>query len=195
MGSVIFGVVLLVIGLIALLASRRARSVAVPVTTAAKRKQGEDGATSVTVPMRGGLRWIGAALCVLAVVVVVASCLVKVGTKDVGVVTSFGRPTGRDLNAGIHLKAPWHKVTVLDAAIQPDEFDGDQCIKVRIGDGSTACASLTIQWQIAPEEASTLFQNYRSNDVNATIRKSLVVTPAQGVGQLSAARLQPAHQR
>jgi len=67
-------------------------------------------------------------------------------------------------------------VTVLDAAIQPDEFDGDACIKVRIGDGSTACASLTIQWQIAPEEASTLFQNYRSNDVNETIRKSLVVT-------------------
>jgi regulator of protease activity HflC (stomatin/prohibitin superfamily) len=119
---------------------------------------------------------IGVALVTLALVAVVSSLYTRVGTKDVGVVTAFGRPTGRDLPNGLHLKKPWEKVTTLDAAIQPDEFTGDDCIEVRIADSSTACASLTIRWHIAESEASTLFQNYRSNNVNETIRHSLVVT-------------------
>ncbi|WP_017934663.1 SPFH domain-containing protein [Nocardioides sp. Iso805N] len=143
----------------------------------AKRSGGRPAA-----PLRTG-RVIGiglAAIVVLAVVWVVADCVTTVGTKDVGVVTSFGKPTGRDLSNGVHLKAPWQKVTEMDAAIQPDEFAGNSCIQVRIGDSSTACADLTIRWHIAPDEASTLFQNYRSNDVNQTIRDSLVVTQLKG---------------
>ena len=120
--------------------------------------------------------WLSGLLVLLAVVIVLASLVTTVGTKDVGVVTTFGRPTGRDLSNGIHLKLPWQKVTEMDAAIQPDEFAGRDCIDVRIGDSSTACADLTIRWHIAQNEASSLFQNYRSNDVNATIRSSLVVT-------------------
>lgn len=124
----------------------------------------------------GGPRVIAGLLVVLAVIVLASSFVTRVGTKDVGVVTSFGKPTGRDLPNGIHLKLPWQKVTSMDAAIQPDDFSGKNCIQVRIGDSSTACASLTIRWHIAEDEASTLFQNYRSNDVNATIRTSLVET-------------------
>lgn len=125
----------------------------------------------------GGLgRLAGVALVLLAVVLVASSLVTRVGTKDVGVVTAFGKPTGRDLPNGLHLKKPWEKVTTLDAAIQPDEFTGEDCIEVRIADSSTACASLTIRWHIAEREASTLFQNYRSNNVNETIRHSLVVT-------------------
>ena len=119
---------------------------------------------------------IGVGLVVLALVAAASSLVTRVGTKDVGVVTAFGKPTGRDLPNGLHLKKPWEKVTTLDAAIQPDEFTGEDCIEVRIADSSTACASLTIRWHIAESEASTLFQNYRSNDVNETIRHSLVVT-------------------
>lgn len=145
----------------------------------------------VVVPRLGGLRrsthaggsarpprmlWLSGVLVALALLIVAGSLVTTVGTKDVGVVTTFGRPTGRDLSNGIHLKLPWQKVTQMDAAIQPDEFAGKDCIDVRIGDSSTACADLTIRWHIAPDEASSLFQNYRSNDVNATIRSSLVVT-------------------
>jgi len=118
----------------------------------------------------------GVALVLIALVVAGSSLVTRVGTKDVGVVTAFGKPTGRDLPNGLHLKKPWEQVTTLDAAIQPDEFTGDDCIEVRIADSSTACASLTIRWHIAETEASTLFQNYRSNNVNETIRHSLVVT-------------------
>lgn len=121
--------------------------------------------------------WIvTAGLVGLGVVVAVSSCFVTVGTKEVGVVTTFGRPTGRDLENGLHLKAPWQRVTQMDGAIQPDEYAGNGCIKVRIGDSSTACASVTIRWRIVPGQASVLYQNYRSNDVNETIKKSLVET-------------------
>ncbi|MCA1983543.1 SPFH domain-containing protein [Nocardioides nematodiphilus] len=146
-------------------------------TSAKGRRATADGAA----PRSGRVIGLGlVAIAVLTVIWVVADCVTTVGTKDVGVVTSFGKPTGRDLPNGVHLKAPWQKVTEMDAAIQPDEFAGDHCIQVRIGDSSTACADLTIRWHIAPDEASSLFQNYRSNDVNATIRDSLVVTQLKG---------------
>lgn len=123
------------------------------------------------------LPWVvtGAAVA-LGVALLASSCVTTVGTKDVGVVTTFGRPTGRDLENGLHLKAPWQRVTEMDGAIQPDEYTGDSCIPVRIGDSSTACASITIRWRIVPGEASVLYQNYRSNNVNETIKRSLVET-------------------
>lgn len=122
--------------------------------------------------------WIfGVSLLALAGIFFLASCITTVGTKDIGVVTTYGKPTGRDLSNGLHLKAPWQSVTEMDGAIQSDEFSGkDNCINVRIGDSSTACAEITLRWRITPDEASTLYQNYRSNNVNETIRQSLVVT-------------------
>jgi regulator of protease activity HflC (stomatin/prohibitin superfamily) len=113
---------------------------------------------------------------VLAVLLVVASCITTVGTKDVGVVTTFGRPTGRDLENGLHLKWPWQKVNELDGAINPDSYVGSHCINVRIGDSTTACVEGTIRWRIVPTQASVLYQDYRSDDVNQTIRDSLVKT-------------------
>jgi regulator of protease activity HflC (stomatin/prohibitin superfamily) len=112
----------------------------------------------------------------LVVLLVVGSCLTTVGTKDVGVVTTFGRPTGRDLENGLHLKLPWQKVNELDGAINPDSYVGDACINVRIGDSTTACVEGTIRWRIVPSQASVLYQDYRSDDVNQTIRDSLVKT-------------------
>ena len=113
---------------------------------------------------------------VLAVLLVLSACITTVGTKDVGVVTTFGRPTGRDLENGLHLKLPWQKVNELDGAINPDSYVAGQCINVRIGDSTTACVEGTIRWRIVPQQASVLYQDYRSDDVNQTIRDSLVKT-------------------
>lgn len=153
MGSIVFAVLLLVAALVALVVLGR-----IPGTVGLVRSA------------------VVAGLVLLAALVVAASCVTTVGTKDIGVVTVFGRPTGRDLPNGIHLKAPWQSVTEMDGAIQPDEFTGKDCIQVRIGDSSTACASMTIRWRIVPSEAASLYQNYRSNNVNETIKSSLVVT-------------------
>ncbi len=107
------------------------------------------------------------------------SSLTMVGTKQVGVVTTFNRPTGTMSN-GLHLKAPWQKVTEMDGTIQTDNYVGGgesgKCLDIRIGNGSVACIDTTIRWRIIQEEADVLFQDYRnqSDDVNDAVQDSLV---------------------
>ena len=106
------------------------------------------------------------------------SSLIMVGTKQVGVVTTFNRPTGTMTN-GLHVKAPWQKVTEMDGTIQTDSYVGGgkvTCIDIRIGNGSVACIDTTIRWRIVPDEADVLFQDYRNqkDDVNDAVQESLV---------------------
>lgn len=115
----------------------------------------------------------------MTIIVVIMSCVTMVGTKQVGVVTTFNRPTGA-LTNGLHLKAPWQKITEMDGTIQTDSYvgggDKGQCIDIRIGNGSVACIDTTIRWRIVPNEADVLFQDYRNqkDNVNDAVQNSLV---------------------
>lgn len=107
----------------------------------------------------------------LALLVLLSTAVTFVGTRDIGVVTSFGRPE-RHLDNGIHLKAPWESVSTLDGAIQTDNYTGtSDCTDIRIGNESMACVDNTIRWRIKPEAGDTLFQDYHDMD---KIRDSLV---------------------
>jgi len=122
--------------------------------------------------------WVGigaGAVGAFALLMLLLSSLTLVGTKDIGVVTSFGRPTG-SLSNGIHVKAPWERVTSLDAAVQTDSFtqggkDRYDCVTVRVARQATACVDVSIKWQIRQAAADSLFQNYRGFD---RIRDALV---------------------
>ena len=111
---------------------------------------------------------------VLFLIVGFFSSFVTVPPKDIGVVTSFGRPVGA-LPNGPHFIAPWQQVTIMDGAVQTDTHNkvGDQenCIKVRIAHQIVACANTYIKWQMKESAADSLFQNYRGFD---NIRDSLV---------------------
>lgn len=96
--------------------------------------------------------------------------------KNVGVLTTFGKPAERTLSPGLHFKAPWQKVTELDGTTISDEYRGDRCITVRIGDGSTACISATNRWRLVQEKANITYGDYRSDDVKETVRDALVST-------------------
>jgi regulator of protease activity HflC (stomatin/prohibitin superfamily) len=112
----------------------------------------------------------------VALVALFFSSLTVVGTRRIGVVTSFGRPTD-SLSNGIHFKAPWEKVPELDASIQTDSHAGtgkddkDPCTDIRIGNESTACVDNTIRWRIVEGEGDQLYRDYRGMD---NIRDSLV---------------------
>jgi hypothetical protein len=96
-----------------------------------------------------------------------------VSTKNIGVVTTYGRPSGT-LNNGFHLVAPWQKVTELDGAIQTDSHagkDDSPCTTVRIAHQSTACVDNSIRWRIKQDAADRLFRDYKDF---ANIRESLV---------------------
>lgn len=119
----------------------------------------------------------------LALVVVVFSCTTIVQAKEVGVLTTFGKPSDRTLDPGLHLKAPWQKVTEVDGTIQTDKYVSDKCIYVRIGDGSRACLTLTHRWQIIPERANETYANFRSNDPTESLRDAVVSTQLVSVAQ------------
>lgn len=107
----------------------------------------------------------------LFVLLFILNSFVQVGTKDVGIETTFGRTSGH-LSNGLHLKWPWQNVTSMDAAIQTDSYTGqNDCQTVRIYSQQSACVEVSIRWRIEPDQSDTLFQNYRTFD---NVRDSLV---------------------
>jgi regulator of protease activity HflC (stomatin/prohibitin superfamily) len=122
-------------------------------------------------------RWTGygaAGSALLGILLLAGSCVTQVTTKNVGVVTSFGRPVGA-LGNGLHLKAPWHKVTEFDAAVQTDSHKGKDtgstCTDIRIGNQSVACVDNSVRWRIVQDSADDLYRDYREFD---NVRDSLV---------------------
>ena len=116
-------------------------------------------------------RAVAIVLTILTVLFAGFSMTTMVGTRDIGVVTSFGRPV-KHLDNGLHLKAPWQKVSTLDGAIQTDNFVGKNgCTEIRIGNESTACVDNSIRWRINPAAGDELFKDYHTM---TNIKDSLV---------------------
>lgn len=145
-----------------------------------KREQASNAMYNAQIPRRISLG-IAVFALVLALYTAFASMVAFVPTKDIGVVTTFGAPTGSEPN-GAHFKAPWQDVTLMDGAIQTDTHNkvGNQedCIKVRIAHQIVACANTYVKWQVKESSVDTLFQNYREFD---NIRDSLVTKNLQSV--------------
>ena len=119
----------------------------------------------------------GTIMLIAAFLFLIVSSTTIVGTKKIGVVTTFNKPVGTMPN-GLHLKWPWQKVHELDGAIQTDnhlcaggpEHRGEG-ILVRIGNQSVACLDVTVRWRIRQQHSDALYRDYRSFD---HIRDSLV---------------------
>jgi regulator of protease activity HflC (stomatin/prohibitin superfamily) len=118
-------------------------------------------------------KWVFVGFTALSMLLVGFSSYTIVSTKNVGVVTEFGKPVG-SLDNGFHFIAPWQKVTELDGAIQTDSHAGNDstpCTSVRIAHQSVACVDNSIRWRIQPGAADRLFRDYKDF---ANIRDSLV---------------------
>lgn len=111
-------------------------------------------------------------LAVGAAIMVFAASANVVSTKNVGIVTEFGKPVG-SVGNGFTFQAPWANITEMDAAIQTDKYSktSNDCITVRIAYQATACVDVSIRWRITEKSAPQLFQNYRTFD---HVRDSLV---------------------
>lgn len=122
---------------------------------------------------RRPLKAVSGVLAFLAVIFLIISSVTVVSTKNVGIVTTFGRPS-RSLSNGLHIKAPWQSVTELDAAIQTDAHTKENhntCLTARIAHQAVACVDTTIVWRINERSSDELFKDYRDFD---RIRDSLV---------------------
>lgn len=116
----------------------------------------------------------GAIALIIGAVLLAFSMLVTVSTKNVGIVTSFGKPVGT-VDNGLHVVAPWESVTEFDAAIQTDSHTGTDketpCTTVRIANSSTACVDNSVRWRIKHESADDLYRDYKDFH---NVRDSLV---------------------
>jgi regulator of protease activity HflC (stomatin/prohibitin superfamily) len=138
---------------------------------------------------------IAAVVCtLLGVVILVFSCYDRVDTRNVGIITSFGRPVGVH-EAGIVWHAPWKKVSELSEAIQLQSFEsnsydeaskgqaspnaGGPAINVRLANNSNAFVDLNLNWRIREGAAAKMFQDYGGGNVFDTIRQQLVDRQAQ----------------
>lgn len=96
--------------------------------------------------------------------------LKSVPVKNIGVPQSFGRVGSAVYEPGIHETwTPWLHLTDINETVQTTTFEdsgsdaGSSCnggLSVRIGGQQTACADVTIQWQIRPQAAGALFSDY-----------------------------------
>jgi regulator of protease activity HflC (stomatin/prohibitin superfamily) len=106
----------------------------------------------------------------LTIFVLILGATTIVSARNVGVVTTFGRPSGT-LSNGLHWKAPWQSVTEMDGTIQIDNHTGESATTVRLGNNSTANVENSVRWRIQPAAADELFLDYRQF---ANVRDNLV---------------------
>lgn len=117
-----------------------------------------------------------AVVFILGILCTLISSFNIVSTRNVGIITSFGRPVS-ERGAGVAWVAPWQRVTEMDAAIQLQSFQGNSyddpqsAVKVRLGNNSAAFVESNLNWRIKEDAAGKMFQDYRTFD---NIRQNLV---------------------
>ena len=97
----------------------------------------------------------------LSVAFIVASCISVVPTRNVGIVTSWNKPTGRTTGAGLQWTAPWQDIDEWDASGQTYAHLGDQCVWVTIAAQRRACIPVQIEWSAKSENAPENWASYR----------------------------------
>lgn len=115
---------------------------------------------------------------VLAFLFLVFSIFYTVPVRNVGIITSFNKPTGATTGSGLHPVWPWQRVADFDASVQPSlHLGADHCITVRIGSLATACVETRIQWQVVDASAPKLYNDYKGDFEN--LKNNLVESQIQ----------------
>lgn len=111
---------------------------------------------------------IGTALIagVLAALSFTVASYNKVPTRNVGIVTQFGKPTNQTTGAGLHWTKPWQDIDDWDASGQTFDRLGDNCLWVSIAAQRRACIPVQVEWNANPENAPELWATYRATKIN-----------------------------
>jgi regulator of protease activity HflC (stomatin/prohibitin superfamily) len=115
---------------------------------------------------------IAGVVAVAALVVGLITCgfssATIIPTRSVGVVVEVGKPTGTVSN-GFHWVKPWAHVEKFDTSLQTLKLDGDgkgdstPCVRVRLGNQTTACVDVSVQWHIDPNgDVVDLYRKFKS---------------------------------
>jgi hypothetical protein len=128
-----------------------------------------------------------------AVLLTLVASYDRVDTRNVGIITEFGRPVSEH-GAGIVWHAPWKKLSELSEAVQLQAFESNSyddaskgigsngnpaAINVRLANNSNAYVDENLNWRLREGAAPKLFQDYGGSNVFNTIKEQLVDRQAQ----------------
>ena len=102
---------------------------------------------------------------IAAVVLIGASCVAIVPTGHTGVVTEFGKVQNYTLDAGFHIKAPWHSVINMDNRVQKESTE----LSCFSSDIQEVAMIYTINYQIRQADAMTLYATIGRDYYNTVI--------------------------
>lgn len=107
---------------------------------------------------------IGAVAVLVAGVFGVVASMSIVPTRNVGIVTTWGKPTGRTTGAGLQWTAPWSDVDDWDASGQTWAHLGDQCVWVTVKGPRSMCVPVQVEWSALPENAPANWAAFKEAD-------------------------------
>jgi regulator of protease activity HflC (stomatin/prohibitin superfamily) len=124
----------------------------------------------------GLLKLIGILLIPLGLL---TSCIIQIGSGDIGVKVLFGKVQSDVLTSGIHLVNPLMEIIHFDSRTQNytmsavhDEGDkmGDDAIRVLSSDGLEVVIDLTVLLRIIPEKAPMILKEMGKDYKNIVVR-------------------------
>ncbi len=113
---------------------------------------------------RGSAFGIAGLTFALAVICGIIASMSVVPTRNVGIVTTWGKPTGRTTGAGLQWTAPWSDVDDWDASGQTYAHLGDQCVWVTVKGPRDVCVPVQIEWAALPENAPENWAAFKEAD-------------------------------
>lgn len=105
----------------------------------------------------------GLAALLVSVIGIGALCYNQVPTRNVGIVTSFGKPTGATADPGVEWTKPWEDIDDWDASRNTFDRLGDRCLWVSVS-GGKACIPVQIEWSAKEENAPAEWAAYKEVD-------------------------------
>lgn len=118
----------------------------------------------------GGARVVGLIAIAIALMILGFDATTTVSARTVGVETSFGKPVAA-LPNGFHVVRPWASIDdSWDGTVQTVQYQAT----VRLANGTTATADVSVQWQIdTGQQFLTLWRQYRtfSNIENNVLKR------------------------
>ena len=109
------------------------------------------------------------------------SGITSVQAGNVGVVTQFGKVTGRELQPGLNVKAPWpfQDVAVFSTQIQKDQTDASASST----DLQQVTTTVAVNYHVDRTQVSTIYQNigvdYKERIIDPAIQESVKASTAK----------------
>lgn len=99
-------------------------------------------------------------LAFVALAILAFSIFTIVPTKQVGVPVTFGKP-GQPMSNGLHAKAPWTDIVLMDATTQSLDASGDNPTIAKDVDKADVFVHNNVRWSINEEAAASLYVDYK----------------------------------